>query len=87
MLARIISNRSVSFALFAAAFALTVACTGTSSETPWPAEPADVDLGPAAEEERASQDTSSRPVQPEQGPVRMKAKSSPSAAPINVRAP
>jgi len=26
-------------------------CLGSASETPWPAEPADVDLGPAGEEE------------------------------------
>ena len=28
-------------------------CGGSASETPFPAEPADVDLGPAGEEERA----------------------------------
>lgn len=87
MLGRNIVNRSLTFALFAAC-AVFPACTGTSSETPWPAEPADVDLGPGAEEERANQDASSRPAPAEQTPVRMKAKASSSAsAPLNVRAP
>lgn len=28
-----------------------VACGGSASESPWPPEPSDVDLGPAGEEE------------------------------------
>lgn len=37
-------------ALLLLAFA-SGACWGSASESPWPAEPADVDLGPAGEEE------------------------------------
>lgn len=31
---------------------LCVACGGTASETPWPKEPEDINLGPAGEAER-----------------------------------
>jgi hypothetical protein len=40
------SLRGTTLALFAM---ITFGCAGSSSETPWPPEPADVDLGPAGE--------------------------------------
>jgi len=43
---------SLGRALALCSFALAgAACWGSASESPWPAEPADVDLGPAGEEE------------------------------------
>jgi hypothetical protein len=39
---------------FASILLLVAACGGTSSETPWPREPENVDLGPAGE--RATED-------------------------------
>ena len=41
-----------------------VACAGSSSETPWPPEPADVDLGPAGEDRASSRPSASPSVSP-----------------------
>ncbi|NUP11274.1 MAG: hypothetical protein HOW73_34950 [Polyangiaceae bacterium] len=43
--ASLVTGGLVVLGLFAAG------CWGSASESPWPAEPADVDLGPAGEEE------------------------------------
>lgn len=51
--------------LFLVTVLLASACGGTASETPWPKEPEDVDLGPAGEAERARGGDATRSANPD----------------------
>ncbi len=54
MCSQLLAPTSAPRALALALFVLTVsACGGSASETPFPPEPLDVDLGPAGEQEKA----------------------------------
>jgi hypothetical protein len=73
------SNASLGLA-FAVACSLA-ACGGTSSETPWPVEPDDVDLGPAGELQRGPETRTSANPRPADAP------SAPARTPANPTAP